>query len=241
MAVDAAQRLEVGPNLYIELVGPEDLVEQDVNAQVMAPAKFERLVENIRRRGAPESAPYCSRPRDEGPRLIVSGHHRVRACRAAGVKRFAILLDTAPMTRSEMVAKQIAHNALSGESDADVLRQMVAMIDDADDLLATGLDESFLPGIDAEPPPLPAAQAAPEWRTVELVFLPAQLRDFAELLDSLPGADVVAVADVESYDAFAKAVAAFSRFRDIRSVGTAVSVLTRMALAAVEDERTVET
>lgn len=228
------QRHEVGPDLWLEMVSADQLTEQDVNAQVMKPADFDRLVENIRQRGAPESTPYCARPNDEGPRWIVSGHHRVRAARAAGIKTFAILLDTSAMTRSTMTAKQIAHNALVGESDRDVLARLVASIDEADDLIATGLDASLLPTFDEIAPSAPVPSHRPDWRTVEFVFLPPQLADFEALLAELPSLDLVGAVDLPQYEAFARAVGRYARLRQVKAVGTAVAMLTRIALEALQ-------
>ena len=83
-------------------------------------------------------------PGREGPKRICSGHHRARAARAAGLTEIPCLVDTAPMTHSEFTAQQIAHNELHGTPDTNVLAQLVRMIEDVDDLLATGLSEQEL-------------------------------------------------------------------------------------------------
>lgn len=235
------RRLEVGPGLFVELVDPDELREQDINAQIMDPRQEERLATNIKARGQLESLPYCYRPNDEGPRWIISGHHRVRGARQAGVKPIPILLDTLPMTRSEVRAKQIAHNAIVGQSDPDILRHMLAEIDDPDHLLATGLDEGFLS--EAIPSPALITPAiAMEWRAVALAFLPAQLTDFKALIDALDGSqEVLGAAPLASYPAFAEAVGKFARIKDIRNMSTAVAVLTRMALQSItEHEKMLE-
>jgi ParB-like chromosome segregation protein Spo0J len=101
------ERLEVGPDLFVARVSIDDLREQDVNAHYMSPKTFDRLVENIKLRGALESMPYCAQPGGEGLIEIVSGHHRVRAAKVAGLTWVAILLDVSKMTRSTMLSSSI--------------------------------------------------------------------------------------------------------------------------------------
>ena len=238
---EESQRLQVGPGLFVELVHPDELREQDINAQVMDARTEERLAANIAARGQLESLPYCGRPNDEGPRWIISGHHRVRAARRAKLERIPILLDTLPMTRSELRAKQIAHNALVGQSDPDILRHMLGEIDSPDDLLTTGLDESFLSET-APSPALITPAIALEWRAVSLAFLPAQFDDFKALVDVLDGSQqLVGLASLESYAGFVAALGKFARLKEIRNMSTAVAVLTRTALEAIaEHEKMVE-
>lgn len=232
--------LLVGPDLEIRLVAPTDLREQDVNAQVMEPAQFERLTANIKERGQLESLPYCSQPNSNGPIAIVSGHHRVRAAVAAGLEQIPVLVDTGPMTRSRVVAKQIAHNVLHGTQDDEVLRRMVSLIDEVDDLLTTGLPDDYLPIVDDDVPSLGSEPtAAFEWKSVTFTFLPHQFDRFDELARALDNVDAMAVADRDQYEAFAEAVHRYGLAHTIRSSGTVVATLVEIAhreLAALEAE-----
>jgi hypothetical protein len=231
----------VGDGLIIKLVSPSSLREQDVNAQVMKPKQFAQLVENIRKRGQVESLPYCHQPGGEGPIEIVSGHHRVRAANAAGIEMIPVLVDTSHMSRSEVVSKQIAHNALTGESDVEILKRMMEEITNPDDLLATGLDAELLP----LPDPGSADVLGPpsivfEWRNVTFTFLPRHLEDLKSVIESIDGRqDLIGVAPLELFDEFARTVMRYSRVKDVRSVGAVIGVLVEMAkrdLAASEEE-----
>ena len=188
------QRLTVGEHLDIVLIPVDRLREQDVNAQMMDPEQFDRLTANVAERGALESVPYCAQPDPDGPIEIVSGHHRVRAARTAGLDQIPVLLDRAPMRRGRIIAKQIAHNQLAGSPDDHVLRQMVAMIDEVDDLLLTGLPDDYLPVMDTDLDALASPHADFEWRSMTLTFLPHQWDAFAELAEVLPKTDTLAVA-----------------------------------------------
>lgn len=77
-----------------------------------------------------ESLPYCSQPNGEGPISIVSGHHRTRAAGRAGIQRIPVIVDTKPMTRSTITAKQIAANELTGR---DVVASMVCLWQELED------------------------------------------------------------------------------------------------------------
>lgn len=231
------ERMEVAPELYVLRVPIADLREQDVNAHTMPPAKFERLVENIRTRGAPESLPYCVQADPDQPIEIVSGHHRVRASHAAGLTELAILLDTSKMPRSAVIAKQLAHNALVGSDDPDLIHQLLAEIDDPDHRLATGLSADVLEGQAAVDV---AAMFAPridfDYRTVSFAFLPHQQAELERLIELLEGRqDLVVVAPIEQYDELLKVAARYARLKAVRSGATAITLMVRLALAEIEE------
>jgi hypothetical protein len=230
-----AQIADLGNGLIIESIAATSLREQNVNARAMHESTFGRLVENIRQRGALESLPYCSQPNGEGPVDIISGHHRVRASIRAGLEDIHVLVDRNPMTRSTLTAKQLAHNALSGMDDVEVLRQMLATIDTPDDLLLSGVDEDMLNQTDADAMLLFTPRLDFDWKTVSLAFLSHQLTDFDKLLDALENRqDLIGTADVSQFEDFVRSVTKFARIHNVRSAGTAVALLTRIARREVE-------
>jgi hypothetical protein len=69
----------------------------------------------------------------------------------------------------------------------------------------------------------------------KFVFLPPQLESFDELVTKLDGReDLVGLAPVELYDAFVLEYCRFGEFRNIRSVGATLAVLTRIAHDQIE-------
>lgn len=68
-----------------------------------------------------------------------------------------------------------------------------------------------------------------DFKMIRLVFLPRQLASFDDLMWRLEGHEEIRVAPVELFDAFAQEFCRFGDFRQIRSVGTALAVLTRIA------------
>jgi ParB-like nuclease family protein len=225
------RRLRVADGLEVRIVRISDLREQDVNAQVLQPREFERLTENVRERGALESLPYCAQPGGEGPISIVSGHHRVRAALSAGLKEIPVLLDTAPMTRSRMVAKAIAHNQLTGSPDEAILRQLVAELESVDDLLHSGLPEEMLPVPDDDgASALGSPHADFDWRMLTFLFLPHQVEELRETVDALEKRqDLIGVAAIEQFSDFVRALTEYGRAHDVRAIGTTIGVLTRIA------------
>jgi hypothetical protein len=233
--VDPEKGLQIGPDLWVRELLIAEVQEQAVNAQTLQPRKFDRLVENIRSRQALESMPYCSRPNDEGPTFIVSGHHRMRAARSAGLDRMWAIVDTLPMTLSQTRAKQIAHNELAGEPDPQILAQMVGQIDNVDDLLHTGLDETMLPTVAADDTALQLPHADFDFRLVALSFLPAQLAEFGDAVKVIESrTDILGVARVDQFDAFSKALMDYGRRFNVKSMATVVSVLTELARREIE-------
>ncbi|PWI15981.1 hypothetical protein DI272_18785 [Streptomyces sp. Act143] len=228
--------MQIGEDLFIKWVDVTTLREQDINAQVMQPRHFERLTGNIRKRGMLESLPYCHQPGGAGPVEVISGHHRSRAARAAGLARIPVIVDTRTMRRSEVIAKQIAHNELHGDPDKDVLAQLVAMIDNVDDLIATGLDEDQLPTVEPDDTKLAIPHGEFDWRAATLMFLPHQMEDFKGAVTAIAnGTDLVGVAPVEVFEGFAAAVYAFGRCKDVRNFTTMIALLTDIARREVEE------
>lgn len=231
--------MKVGDNLYIRMVRASELREQDINAQMMDPTKFERLVENVRQRGALESMPYVHQPNGEGLISIISGHHRAMAAREAGLTSFPVLVDTSEMNRSLVRAKQIAHNELTGTPDEEILRRMIAEIDNVDDLLMTGLPDDYFPDdeeLGGAPLSLPHAEF--DWRMTTLLFLPEQMERLEELADLMPPeTDMIGVAGYDSFDSFSQALVEYSQIMNVKNMAAVVDSLTTLALEQVKAEK----
>src|SRR5437762_1667585 len=111
--VEPEKVLDLGNGLELWKVPPSALREQDVNARSMPKAMFERLSQTIGRDKRLESLPLCAKT-ERGLELI-SGHHRTRAATAAGLTEMFTLVDVTGLTRSQIAAKQLAHNAIEGQ------------------------------------------------------------------------------------------------------------------------------
>ena len=126
--LESAERLcSAGDNLEIWQVHYTHVREQNLNARVMPPEMLERLTENIRNEKRIEALPLGVLR--DGHIELISGHHRVRAAVAAEVFEFPMLVDTREdLPASAVKAKQLAHNAIAGADDPDMLAQIFSQI-----------------------------------------------------------------------------------------------------------------
>ena len=117
---------DMGTELYIAKVQLADLKEQDINARIMKNEMQDQLTANIKNRGQLESLPLIALM---GEKLeIISGHHRVKSAREAGLKEIIVILDKSGLTRSKAASKQLAHNAISGFDDESTLKEIVKLL-----------------------------------------------------------------------------------------------------------------
>ncbi len=109
-----------------------DLIDLiDKNARFMSQTTFNQLVENIRKDGQLSSVPFCVEKPD-GRFTVVAGNHRVQAAKMAGVtKVYAMIVPEDEITNDKLRAIQLSHNAISGEDDKEVLKQLMDEITDA--------------------------------------------------------------------------------------------------------------
>lgn len=229
------QELEVGAGLFVMILPIIDLKERDVNAQVVQPRHMDRLTSNIRDRGQVESLPYVHWPNRKGPKVIISGHHRSRAARKAGLTEIPCLVDVLPMSESKIISKQIAHNEIHGSPDEQILAEMIAAIDNVDDLLATGLPEDKLPHPDKDGVNLGIPSAQFDWRLLTFLFLPHQLEQLEAVLDNLDKhSAIIGVAPREDFEEFSRKVIDYGRALNIRSAGAAVAALITIAAREIE-------
>lgn len=210
-----------------------NIKEQDINAQVMEERRMKILTSNIKERGTLESLPYVHKTGDSF--TIISGHHRVRAANAAGLKTVFCLVDTLDMTKSRIISKQIAHNELVGTADSEILGQLVKQMQKVDDIIASGLPEKYLNAIEAPNPTIALPQLAFDWRTVQIAFLPEQMTDFDTLVKTIDSkTEMVGLANAEQYKAFSSAMVRFGKTKNIKSIAATIQYLTELALKEVE-------
>jgi hypothetical protein len=233
--LDAINPIIFGENARIGLryVRWAEVREQDINANVMPVGMFNALVSNVQKNGVLESLPLCA-TRADTPELIevVSGHHRVRAALAVGIK-FGVVLCYEGLTDSEIKAKQLAHNAIQGSSDPDIVREIFGRIQDIDARVEAYIDPETMQA-PSDPVRFEAVDVDPlaEAKTVVLVFLPTSARDFTTAMEKLNSEpDLIYMGSREAFDGFRTAV---NRVRQDLEVLAYPTALTEMARLAVE-------
>lgn len=228
MAAEASEALkyekiyDMGTGLIIAKVQIDKVREQDINTRIMKKEMQDQLTANIKNRGQLESLPLLVDK--DGTLEIISGHHRIKSARAAGLKEIVAIIDVSGLSRSKIASKQLAHNAISGFDDPSTLKEICKMLDDVDDML-----ESFI-GKDILEEPLeqydkmqpPAVQF--DFKNITFSFLPHQVSDMDALVRRLDatGSDIIGVAPYEQCQRFVETLTKYQKFSDIRNVGAAV-------------------
>jgi hypothetical protein len=225
--------VEIQAGFILAWANIEDLKEQDKNAHLMNPIMFNQLTENVKKRRALESVPLCALV--ENTIEIVSGHHRVRAAREAGLKRIVILLDTTGLSRSSIAAKQLAHNFLNGYDDKDLVAEIAKLITEVDDMIESYLEKTQIEVQQIDVGSLLNPSMDIEWKEVAFLFLHSQFDKFKELVSAIGKKDMLGVADAEQFKPFIEALGKYQKYSDIHSVGMAVDILTKKALEEVAD------
>lgn len=220
--------LDLGSGLKICKVNIEELREQDLNARVMNADMFNRLASNIKKDNRLESLPFIAET--ENGLEIVSGHHRVRACRTAGVTDIFVILDDTGLDRDSIRAKQLAHNSLQGEDNKQIVREIYEMIEDAEKKL-----EAYIsPELNDELEKLAIKDIVfdVDIKTILVTFLSYELDTFERCAKKLNESySELYVADIENIKLFTECVKRVNKEYDIRAMNTA---LTKMAEIVLE-------
>jgi hypothetical protein len=211
-----------GENLELWVVSPSEVMEQEINARVMPPEMFKRLQKNMQSENRMESVIFGVKKKDSF--TVISGHHRLRAAIAAGIKEILFLADTRDLPISKIRAKQIAHNAIDGEDDEETLKRMLEQIDNIDDLLESYVDPELVSIGEPQEINLDDISVEFPWRYISFVFLPHQSERFNELCDMLPDSeDLVGIVSMDVFDEFKDTLLRIGKADNIRSVGAIVS------------------
>jgi len=186
---------------------PVELIrEQDINARVMSNEKFDRLAENIKNDGVLESLPLCHLKENQAGNkefFLISGHHRTRAARKAGVLNIHALVYERDMTRDEIVSKQLSHNSLSGYDDKEVLGVLYNEIRDLTFKIASGITDLDIK-IDNKGVQIDDIKVELNYELINLLFLPKQLEYLEKVLAKIEPEARVYIADKEDFDKFAE-------------------------------------
>lgn len=101
--------------------------EADMNANEMSGEDFAALCDNIGKSGL-SSVPCCYKKSD-GRFVMISGHHRLRACKKLRYKKIGILYcNEDELTKDEIIAIQLSHNSLHGEDNKNILKKLFEQI-----------------------------------------------------------------------------------------------------------------
>lgn len=105
--------------------------EAEMNANEMSSEDFLALCDNIGKSGL-SSVPCCYRKAD-GRFVMISGHHRLRACKKLRYRALGILwCDESELSKDEIIAIQLSHNSLHGQDNQNILKKLFEQIQSID-------------------------------------------------------------------------------------------------------------
>lgn len=225
--------LDIGNGLKIAKVNIEELREQDLNARSMNSAMFERLTANIKKDNRLESLPFVAET--ENGIEIVSGHHRVRACRSAGITEIFVILDDTGLDRNKIRSKQLSHNSIQGEDNMQLVKEIYAMIDDAEEKLAAYIDadmEEILDKVTTKDVTFDLAI-----KTILVNFLSYEEETFQRCAEKLNGMyDSIYLADLKNVEPFMECIKRVGKEYDIRAMNTTFSKMSEIVLQYLGEE-----
>jgi hypothetical protein len=227
-------------NVDIRSGDPRDLALLEVNARYMTHEQYQQLVDNIRRDGVLTSTPFVWHDVETGRREVLSGNHRVKAAVEAGLELISWLETVDPLTPQQRVAIQLSHNAIAGQDDISVLKQLYESIGDLDLREYAGLDDRTLELL-AELDSVPLGEANLDFQTLSIVFLPADLEAARKVLDdalALAGsADQVWLAPLAHFDEVMRSLDAAGKAHDVTNVATSLGLVLEVFQAHAADLR----
>lgn len=227
---------EMGHGLIIAKVKIADLREQDINARIMKTEMQKQLTDNIKKRGQLESLPFCALI--DGKIEIVSGHHRIRSAKDSGIlTEIYVILDISGLRRSQVAAKQLAHNAISGFDDQSTLKEIAKLIQDVDDMLESFIGKDVLAEPMAELEKLLSPKVEFDWKNLTFTFLPHQVKDLEKLITVLESIspDLLGVAPIDAHKPFMEAITKYQQFANVKNTGAAIYAMIRSTEKMFED------
>jgi hypothetical protein len=162
----------------------QDCVQPQKNARYMTKEQLNRLTDNIRQDGFLSQLPFCIKQSDD-KYLILSGNHRIKAAVKAKQQRVLILFGLeADFDKNRCLALQLSHNAVIGQDDPLILRNIYSEIDNLMSKEYTGILDEMIQSIK----PIEIADLPqPEISLYELrfVFCRADREHVQQVLDQL--------------------------------------------------------
>jgi hypothetical protein len=145
-----------------------------------------------------------------------------------------VLVDVTGLTRSQIAAKQLAHNAIEGQDNEQLLAEIYRQIEDAESKLEAFVDSKLdieLPKVKIE-----GLDVEIDFKMVLLIFLPRVKERLDRALEYLRSSgqrlDGVYIASESDYSALEKAVRRINEEYDVRVVADIIGKMADLALHA---------
>lgn len=222
----------------VDIVRPGDLLPADKNAHFMTGQMFQQLVANIKKDRALSSVPFCWKD-EKGAYHILSGHHRVDAAKAAGLEWFLILYTDQALSRQERIAIQLSHNAIFGQDEPTLLRELWNELSTVDLKAYAGLDDQLMQSY----APIKIGslgEKAIGFQEITLAFFPSEIERVQAVFEQIKARKRTRyAAQVEQFDRFVDRLMDFKEASGIYNSATAILAILDMVeewLASQQDD-----
>jgi hypothetical protein len=199
--------------------------------------QFAKLVANLRRDGVLTSLPLVHRDQSSNSQLtILSGNHRVAAAIKAGIEESDVIEVTNRLTREQFVALQLSHNAIVGQDDQAVLKELYEELDFEWKEYSGLTDEAFNV---AELDVTMLRVDQPFFEELTIAFLPGDKAIFMEWLDKLARSKAAArlVGQYEDFTQFFDAIIAVKEAKGVVNSAVALRLMAELAGRQLEAEQ----
>jgi ParB-like nuclease family protein len=212
---------------------PRTLTLLDINARYLPHEQFRQLVANIKGDGHLTSTPLVWNDTDSGRLIVLSGNHRTLAAIEAGLPQIWWMQIDEPLPRQRQIALQLSHNAIAGQDDPAILKELYDELESVEWRQYTGLDDKTLDLLE-KVDVASLGEANLDFASVQMMFLPDELERARAAFDaarSLASADQRWVAGLEQYepvlDALETSRAAYKIGNSATALGVILSVFER--------------
>jgi len=206
---------------------PRTLTLLDVNARFLPHEQFRQLVTNIERDGCLTSTPLVWNDAESGRLVVLSGNHRTLAAIEAGLSSIWWMQIDEPLPRQRRIALQLSHNAIAGQDDPAILKELYDELESVEWRQYTGLDDKtldLLEKVDVSS----LGEANLDFASVQFMFLPDELERAEAAFDaarSTATADQRWVAGLEQYEPVLDALETSRAAYKIGNSATALGVI----------------
>ncbi|WP_413809662.1 ParB N-terminal domain-containing protein [Streptomyces sp. OE57] len=181
---------------------PRTLTLLDLNARFLPHEQFRQLVANIQRDGHLTSTPLVWNDTESGRLIVLSGNHRTLAAIEAGLEQIWWMQIDQPLPRQRQIALQLSHNAIAGQDDPAILKELYEELESVEWRQYTGLDDKTLDLLE-KVDVASLGEANLDFASVQLMFLPDELERAEAAFDAARdtgAADQRWVAGLEQYE-----------------------------------------
>jgi hypothetical protein len=222
IAPELQQALE-GLDVQIVRLTLRELKGRDKNPHYMTAAKYNRLVDNLKRDKVLTSTPLIYRGE------ILSGHHRVRAAIEAGIIQGFCIDILTELTEERKTSIQLSHNALVGDDDPSGLKELYEDLP-LDEKLYSGLTDDIFKD---EPVDIASLGAvAPRYEEVKLRCLPDEREVFHSLVKEVENAKVkplTFVAHLSTFNELFDAIVGVKQQLNVHNTAMALKLVAKLA------------